>query len=185
MKNYYHQAMPKLMSALLTVSLGGSLLLNAAESRPANNTNFASVITAGNPALRLQLPAGAEIKTEGERTSIRAANAQIYMQIWPLTKARTLDEGVEMIPVLLATKDVTEFKASATNHITVVKAPALHLVGDGKEQDDGDPSQADVVVFSAGNKIFAACTHGEHRVASEVAAMFKVLESAKLSGSEK
>ena len=173
------------MSTLLTVWLGGSLLLTAAESRKASNTNFAPVITAGNPALCLQLPAGAEVKTQGERTSIRAAGAQIYMQLWPLPKARTVDEGVELIPSLLATRDVTEFKASTTNHITVLKAPALHLVGDGKEQDDGDPSQADVVVFSVGNKIFAACNHGEHRVASEVAAMMKVLESAKLSGPEK
>ncbi|MEI6077802.1 MAG: hypothetical protein WCS94_19625 [Verrucomicrobiota bacterium] len=58
-------------------------------------------------------------------------------------------------------------------------------VGGGNEQDDRDPSQADVVVFSVGNKIFAACVHGEQRVAAEVTAMFKGLESAKLAESEK
>lgn len=146
----------------------------------------ASVISlAGKPVLCLQLPAGAEIKSEGERTSIRAAKAQIYLQLWSLAQARSVDEGVSLIPGLLATKDVTEFKAAATNHITVANAPALHLIGSGKEQDDGDPSEADVVVFSVGNKIFAACNHGEHRVAAEVKAMLKVLESAKLPESEK
>lgn len=146
----------------------------------------ASVITiAGKPALCLQFPAGAEVKTEGERTSIRATEAQIYLQLWPLAKAQTVDEGVGLIPNLLAAKDVTEFKAATTNHITVAAAPALHLVGGGKEQDDGDPSQADVVVFSVGNKIFAACVHGEQRVPAEVTAMLKVLESAKLPEPEK
>ena len=146
----------------------------------------ASVITiAGKPTIYLQLPAGSEVKTEGERTSIRATKAQIYLQLWPLAQARTVDEGVGFIPSLLATRDVTHFKAATTNHISVAGVPALHLVGNGKEQDDGDPSEADVVVFSVGNKIFAACVHGEHRVTAEVTAMLKVLKTAKLPGSEK
>lgn len=145
-----------------------------------------SVITiAEKPVLCLQLPAGAEVKTEGERISIRATEAQLYLHLWPLPKAHTVEEGVGLIPSLLTAKDVTEFKAAATNHITVAGAPALHLVGGGKEQDDGDPSQADVVVFSVGNKIFVACDHGEDRVAAEVTAMLKVLDSAKLPELEK
>ena len=146
----------------------------------------ASVISiAGKPVLYLQLPAGAEIKTEGERTSIRATKAQIYLQLWPLANARTVAEGVGLIPSLLAVKDVTDFKAATTNHLTIANAPALHLVGGGKEQDDGDPSEADVVVFAVGKKIFAACVHGEHRVPAEVTAMLKVLESVKLPTPEK
>ncbi len=142
------------------------------------------IAVAGKPVLSVQLPAGAEVKTEGERTSIRATKAQIYLQLWPLPKARTLEEGVGLIPGLLAARDVTDFKAAATNRLTVAGAPAVHLVGSGNEQDDGDPSQADVVVFAVGHKIFAACTHGEDRVAAEVAAMLKVLESAKLPEAE-
>ena len=145
----------------------------------------AAVITvAGKPALTLQLPDGAEIKTEGERTSIRASKAQIYLQVWPLAKAKTVQDGVSLLPALLAVRDVTDFKVTTTNHITVAGAPALHLVGAGKEQDDGDPSEPDVVIFSVGNKIFAACVHGEHRVPAEVSAMLKVLNSAKLPAAE-
>ena len=143
------------------------------------------ITIAGKPLLGLQLPAGAEIKTTGERTSIRAVEAHLYLQLWPLTKAQTVEAGVGLIPDLLATKDVTDFKATTTNHITIAGAPALHLVGAGKEQDDGDPSEADVAVFTVGNKIFAACVHGEHRVPAEVTAMLKVLESAKLPALEK
>lgn len=148
-------------------------------------TDVSTVITvAGKPALTLQLPAGAEIKTEGERTSIRAAKAQIYLQLWPLAKAKTVEAGLSLLPDLLAAKDVTDFKVTTTNHITVAGAPALHLVGGGKEQDDGDPSEADVVVFSVENKFFAACVHGEHRIPAEVTAMLKVLASAKLPADE-
>ena len=138
------------------------------------------IAVGGKPVLSLQLPTQAEVKTEGERTNIRATEAQLYLQLWPLANARTVEQGAGLIPGLLAAKDVTGFKASVTNRITVTGAPALHLLGDGKEQDDGDPSQADVVVFSVGNKIFAACVHGEDRVPAEVTAMLKVLESAKL-----
>ena len=145
-----------------------------------------SLITiAGKPVLCLQLPAQAEVKTEGARTNIRATEAQLYLQLWPLENAQTVEQGAGLISGFLAAKDVTRFQASVTNHITVAGQPALHLVGDGKEQDDGDPSQADVVVFSVGNKIFAACDHGEDRVPAEVAAMLKVLDSARLPGPDK
>ena len=62
----------------------------------------------------------------------------------------------------------------------VADAPAKHVMGRGVEADDFDPGTADVVIFTAGKTVFAACVHGEgNDAAREREPMLAVLETAK------
>ena len=142
-------------------------------------TNPVVVASDGKPAIALQLPKGAVVKTTDGRTDISAPDALLFFQLWHASKAKSLDDAVGMVSGLLEKWDVKGFKLTATKPITVAGSPAKQLLGTGTEADDGDPSQAEVIVFSVGDKIFVACTHGERNEPAEKKAMLAALQTAK------
>ena len=131
----------------------------------------------GSPALMLAVPAGAKVSTVNVKTEIQTKGMDLFL--WPIESAKTVDEGVAQIPKVIE-HEVLKFVAKTTNTITVAGADAKHLVGRGVEADDHDPATADIVVFTTGMAVFAACVHGEGNEASvERAPMLAVLKTAK------
>ena len=151
-------------------------LLIATGMWAAENVNV-TIPANGSPALMLTVPATARITKEKEKIEIKTKGMDLY--IWPVASAKTVDEGVAQIPKVIE-HEVVKFAATTTNTITVDGAAAKHLMGHGVEADDYDPATADVVVFTTGKAVFAACVHGEGNQASvEREPMLAVLKTAK------
>ena len=142
----------------------------------ADETNL--TITVGNaPALVLTATAPVKVSTTKDMTEIH--NKTLTLQIWHIPSAKTVDEGIAQIGEVIKA-EVLKFAPTTTNALTVAGAPAKHLIGRGIEADDNDPATVDVVVFSAGKNIFAACVHGEgNEAAAERAPMLAVLKTVK------
>ena len=151
-------------------------MLIAASVCLAENTNI-TIVANGSPALVLTVPQPTTITMKQEKTAIKTKDMTLYL--WAIPPAQTIDEGVTMISNVVV-HEVVEFVAITTNTITVAGAPAKHLMGRAVEADDYDPGTADIVVFTTGKAIFAACVHGEANDAvREREPMLSVLKTAK------
>ena len=152
-----------------------------AATAPATPTATTPVVVTsdGKPVIALQLPKGAVVKTADGRTDISAPDALLFFQLWHASKAKSLDDAVGMVSGMLEKWDVKGFKLTATKSVTIAGAPAKQLTGTGTEADDGDPSQAVVIVFTVGDRTFVACTHGERNEPAEQQAMLAALQTAK------
>jgi hypothetical protein len=136
-----------------------------------------SVSVGGKPALKLSVPKDAKITTKGDKTSIVGTKLWIY--VWNVPTAKTVADVIPHAADLIKS-EFTGFVVGETKPITVGGHPAKHLFGKGDEADDGDPGTAEVVIFTAGEHVFAACVHGENDEASkERPDLLKLLESVK------
>ena len=100
------------------------------------------------------------------------------LHIWAVSKARTVDDAVPRAAKLIESEFV-KFKPGPVEKIEIAGASARHLSGAGNEADDGDPGNAEVVIFEAGGRVFAACVHGEFDdAARERAPMMAALKTA-------
>jgi hypothetical protein len=100
------------------------------------------------------------------------------LEIWLVPDAKTVDEAAERVPQQIMT-EFKDFKATGTTHLTIADAPAQRLMGFGIEADDGDPGNADVIVFKVGDNIFMACVHGESLPPSAQQWMLTVVQTAR------
>jgi len=143
----------------------------------AENTNI-TIVANGSPVLGLTVPQSATVTTKQEKTEIKTKEMTLY--IWAIPTVKTVDEGTAQIPNVIS-REVVQFVATNTNTIMVAGAIAKHLIGRGVEADDYDPGTADVIVFTTGKAVFAACVHGEgNDAAREREPMLAVLKTAKL-----
>jgi hypothetical protein len=115
--------------------------------------------TNSSPALSLAVPKYAKVITKDNKTIVQIPK-QLICELWSVADAKTPDDAIAHVPEVIKS-EFTGFKASTTNDITIAGAPAKLLLGSGNEADDGDDGHADVVIFTVGGQVFAACTHGE------------------------
>jgi hypothetical protein len=100
------------------------------------------------------------------------------LHVWSVSKATTANDALPRTAELIKSEFI-KFKPNATNDIVIAGAPAKRVTGSGNEADDGDPGNAEVVLFAVGGHIFAACVHGEFDDASrQRAPMMAVLKTA-------
>jgi len=136
-------------------------------------------ISAGSkPVFKLSVPKDAEVKIKGEKTTIQAKHLWIYL--WRVQDAETVAAVIPNLGEVIKS-EFTNFVVSDTKSIEVLGHEAKHLMGKGEEADDGDPGTADVVVFTDGKNVFAACVHGEKdEAAKERPDLLRILKSAEL-----
>ncbi len=140
-------------------------------------TKDITVDAGGKPALKLSIPKEAEVATKGEKTTIRTKTLRIYL--WSLPDAKDVAGVVPKVGDVIKSEFV-KYTVGSTDTIKVAGHEAKHLTGKGEEEDDNDPGTADVVIFTTGKQVFAACVHGERdEAAKERPDFLKVLESAK------
>lgn len=147
------------------------------------NANAASKVLAFNvdnkPALTMQLPDDWTSKGDATKTDIHAGKHEVHIQLWRVANVKSVQDAIPMVADLIKS-EVTEFKAHETKSITVAGSAAKHIIGTGSEADDGDPSNAEVYLFSSGGNVFLMCAHGEGTGASKVrSSLVKVLATAK------
>jgi hypothetical protein len=163
-----------MLRSLTLLTLATFALLNLTANA---QTQEITISAGGAPALKLDIPKGATATTKGTKTSFLLKAAWVY--IWSVPTAKTVAEAVPQTSTIIKS-EFTDFKVSDTKHITVAGHEADHLFGKGAEADDGDPGAAEVVIFTVGKHIFAACVHGEKdEAAKKRPEMLALLKSAK------
>lgn len=152
-----------------------ALLLLASLAAAADGVSIA-IPAKGAAAFTVTAPAGwsAAAGADGSTTLI-PAEKRPHIQVWAVDK-KDIDQAVADLATILVPQ-VKDFVATQRSEITVAGAKALLLVGTGTEADDGDPSNAQVTVFTAAGKVWILVSHGEGPGAAEratdVAALLK------------
>ena len=124
-------------------------------------TTSLSVPSADKKAgITLQLPVGSKtyVCKDGS-VSIDAPKASAHIQVWALSQS-SVEDAVKQVADLVKSQ-VTKFKVTESKTIRVAGADGKQLTGTGDEADDGDPSNADVYLFTVEGKVFMICAHGE------------------------
>ena len=138
----------------------------------------ATLVIGKSPALAFTIPKEAEVTTKGEKTSIQSKHLWVYL--WEIPTAKTVAEAVPHIATIIKS-EFTDFALADTQNMKVAGHDAKHLFGKGAEADDGDPGTAEVIVFTDGKHVFAACVHGEKdEAAKERPNLLKILQSVKV-----
>ncbi len=136
-----------------------------------------AIAAGGKPALQLSVPEDAKITTKGEKTFIQANKVSIY--VWHIPKAKAVADAVPKAADIIKS-EFTGFTVGETKAVKVLGHEAKEMTGKGAEADDNDEGNADVVIFTDGKNVFAACVHGEgDHAAKEHPEFMKVLASAK------
>jgi hypothetical protein len=131
----------------------------------------------GDASLKMTVPKDTEVTKKTGRTILHANKVWIYL--WDVAEAKTVADAVPMVAKIIKS-EFTDFAVGETKTITVAGHEAKHLTGKGAEADDGDPGSADVVIFTDGKHVFAACVHGEKdEAAKERPDLLKVLKTLK------
>jgi hypothetical protein len=131
----------------------------------------------GKPALVLKVPSAPKLLSTNGFVRIQATNLTLY--VWAVPNAKTADDAVPRAPEIIKS-EFLKFKTNMVMDMTIAGAPAKHVTGSGNEADDGDPGNAEVVLFTVGGRVFAGCVHGEADEASKArAAMMTVLKTAQ------
>ena len=134
-------------------------------------------VNTGAAALKMMVPKDTEVTKKAERTILHAKGLWIYL--WDVNGAKTVAEAVPQAAKVIKSEFV-EYVVGETKDIKVAGHDAKHLMGKGAEADDNDPGTADVVIFTNGKQVFAACVHGEKdEAAKERPELLKVLKSIK------
>jgi hypothetical protein len=136
-----------------------------------------AVAAGDEPGAVLTVPADSKVDASKTETDIRTTN--MFLIVRPLANIAKPEDALPRTAEIIKS-DFVKFVATATNDITIAGAPAKQLTGTGAEADDGDPGTADVIFFSAGRHVFAACVHGEHDAAAQQRKpMLDILQTAK------
>ncbi len=131
----------------------------------------------GKPALVLQVPAAARVTSSNAYVNIRATNMSLH--VWAVPNATTAADALPRAAEIIKSEFIN-FKTTAVMDMLVAGAPAKHVTGSGNEADDGDPGNAEVVLFVVRGRVFAGCVHGEFDDASRARApMLAVLRTAQ------
>jgi hypothetical protein len=161
------------MKHLLLSSVVLALLGTAAVAEDKQIT----VAAGGKPALQLTVPKDAKITPKGDKTFIQANSVSVYL--WHIPKAKSVAEVASSVGDVIKSEFVS-IVVGETKNVTVLGHEAKEVTGKGAEADDNDPGTVDVVIFSDGKNIFAACVHGEgDHAAKEHPELMKILASAK------
>ena len=138
-----------------------------------------ATIAAGDaPALSLAVSKEAKVARKGEMTKIEAEHLWIYL--WHVPNAKTVADAVSQVATIIRS-EFTDFKLTDSKNLKVAGHEAKHLFGTGAEADDGDPGTAEIVIFTDGRHVFAACVHGEKdEAAKERPDLLKILKTVKV-----
>ena len=125
-------------------------------------------------AITLQLSEGWKtyLSKDGS-TTIDVPMSGVHIQVWALSHA-SLDEASKQVADLIKGQ-VTQFKVTESKSITVAGTVGKQLTGTGEEADDGDPSKAEVYLFSVEGKVFMICAHGEGDLSAKNRALLTTL----------
>ena len=148
----------------------------ASTTPPEGNPEITKIITDGLISTHVTV----EVTTKGELTTIQTKDLKLRIYLWRVPAAKTVADVIPRVGAVIKSEFV-EFVVESTETLQVAGHEAKHLKGKGEEADDNDPGTAEVVVFTDGTNVYAACVHGEKdHAARERPEFLKVLESIKV-----
>ncbi len=148
-------------------------------AEPSAGENSCVIVQKGAAVLRLTAASGIKINAAGTPATFADARDAHRFYLWTVANAKTLDDAAARAGEIIKGEFLV-FKLTASKDITVAGSPGRQLSGSGKEADDLDPGNAEVILFMKGGRIFAACVHGEGDVrAADHDFMMSVLQTAK------
>jgi len=127
----------------------------------------------------LKLAASPDIKCVSGDGTLHFTAPQYEVEFWLVPGAQTVDGAVGHVSMQIVS-EFKDFKPDQTADLTVAGVPAKRLVGTGHEADDGDPGDADVIVFKIGDHVFVACNHGESLNPVGQQGMLTLVQTAQL-----
>ena len=131
----------------------------------------------GHDVLRLTVPA--DTSCAGRDGSLYLTSHYRNVEVWLVRGTQTVDEAVRRVSQVID-PEFKDFKAASTTDLTIAASPAKRLTGSGTEADDGDPGEADIVVFQKGQHVFVACTHGESLSSQAQQWMLAIVQAAQV-----
>lgn len=143
------------------------------------NESTPHVMSGTDIVLDLRLPDGVKGYNKDGKYTVVDAKGAMRFYLWIVDKAKNVNEAVALAPEIISSEFI-EFKPAEMKDVTVAGSPAKQLTGPGKEADDHDPGNAEVIIFSAAGKVFVACVHGEEKPTPALHNfMMKTIETAK------
>ncbi len=177
--------MRTLLSGLLLVMATGAMCgcsnmnTKTAATRAVNAEDAKAWVMQSGGVDVLKITAPPAIKcTPGDGT-LHFNAGQYEVEFWLVPGAKTVDDAVGHVSTQIAS-EFKDFKPDQTTELTVAGSPAKRLVGGGHEADDGDPGDADVIVFKVGEHLFVACNHGESLNPVGQQGMLTLVQTAQL-----
>ncbi len=131
----------------------------------------------GQGVLRLSVPAN--IKCTHKNGFLDLTSRNHYVEVWLVPGASTVAQAVAQAGRVIQS-EFQNLKTTTPSDLTVAGAPARHLAAVGNEADDGDPGQADLIVFQVGPHIFVGCTHSEDVTPGDRQWLRRVIETAQV-----
>jgi hypothetical protein len=163
------------MNTYMTRLLATVFVAFAAALAPGQTTTVTLLVNA-KPALALTAPADAKVTSSNGYVNIRTTNMSLH--VWAVPNAATAKDALPLAADLIKSEFI-KCGTTVVEDIVVAGAPAKHVLGSGNEADDGDPGNAEVVLFAVGTRVFAGCVHGEFDDASRARApMMTLLQTA-------
>ena len=160
----------------LALVLASSTTLMAMEPAPQ-----ALVQHNAKPVFSLTLPAGWDAVQVEEKTVIHPGAKHPHIQVWA-TRAKDLAAATADVAGIVVS-EVTHFVPATTTDLTIAGVPAKQFIGAGEEADDGDPSNADVTLFTVNGVVYVLVNHAEgDGAAKKRAELTLAMSNVKLLG---
>jgi hypothetical protein len=153
-----------------------STATKSSSTKPSGNGETCVLHSGGLPMLRLTMPERA--KCQAQEGALFIKSPKYNAEVWLVAGARTVDEALPRVPGQII-GEFQNFKPHQSSDLTVAGSPAKRQVGSGLEADDGDPGEADVIVFKVGERIFVGCAHGEGLSAADHQGLLTLVQSAQ------
>jgi hypothetical protein len=127
----------------------------------------------------LSLTTSADTKCVAGDGSLHFTTQKYEVEVWLVSGAKTVDEAMGRVSSQIVS-EFKNFKPNQTTDLTFAGSPAKRSVGIGDEADDGDPGNADVIVFKVGDHVFVSCTHGENLTSAAQQGMLALVQTAQM-----
>ena len=171
------------MRFLICCALVGGMMAGCkSEHRAPSRAEFAAagkeciMKSGGRDVLRVMVPSDAECAARDGALHMKSSSG--YVDVWLVQGAKSVEDGAGRVPDQIKS-EFKDFRPTSSSAMTVAGAPAKRIQGSGVEADDGDPGDADVIVFGVEGRVFVACTHGENLSAAARRWLGTVVESAQ------
>ena len=168
---------PLFIAAALLCGCSNTGTTPGTAATPAGEPHTCMLKSGGINVLKLTPPDRA--KCTAKDNFLKVHTPKYDVELWLVSGANTVDEAVGRASTQIA-DEFQKFQPHQTADLTIANAPAKRLVGKGFEADDGDPGEADLIVFKVGNHIFIACDHGEGLSAAGQQGLLALVQTAQL-----
>jgi len=151
---------------------------NPPATQPSAMDTKSSVMQFGGASV-LKITAPSDFKCVSGDGTLHFTGPKYEVEFWLMPGVQTIEAAIPLVKTQIADQ-FKDFKLERTNDLKIAGAPAYELLGSGHEADDGDPGDADVIVFKVGDRIFVAVNHDESLTPAGQQGLLSLVQTAAL-----